>query len=367
MTARRAGLSAALIDKAAFPRDKLCGGLVTGRARTQYRQIFGGDLSPDLFQPHDRIAFHAGGTRLGAVQNTPRLYLTMRRDMDAHLLDLALGSGASNFTGQRIAHLDVDSPRVTLANGAVLTGQILIGADGVTSIVARALFGRAFDPERIGFALEVEAPSGPATETIRIDFDAAKWGYGWRFPKLRSTTIGVGGLQAPNPDMKGRLAQYRTDLGDGAECAVKGHFLPFGDFKRVPGRGAVLLAGDAAGLVDPITGEGIALAWQSGAAAGDAAARAIAAGKPQGALRLYRRALGPLHRGLRMAVWLRPLIFAPRLNPLFRRAFGRSSVVKGAYLRLLAGEVEYPGLCLLVLRRLPRAALRDLRRRHAER
>ena len=64
-----------------------------------------------------------------------------------------------------------------------------------------------------------------------------------------------------------------------------------------------------------------------------------------------------------MAVWLRPLIFAPRLKPLFRRAFARSSVLKGAYLRLLSGQIEYPGLCLLVLRRLPGAALRHMRLR----
>lgn len=359
----RAGLSVALIDKAVFPRDKLCGGLVTGRARTQYREVFNGDLDPDLFQAHSQIAFHAGDTRLGDIQTTPTLYLTMRREMDAHLLGLALATGAEDFTGQRIAQIDTDTPKVTLEDGTVLSGKILIGADGVNSAVARALFGRAFDPARIGFALEVEAPLGPETDTIRIDFDAASWGYGWRFPKAQSTTIGVGGLQAPNPDMKARLADYRAKLDDQASCPVKGHFLPFGDFKRVPGRGHVLLVGDAAGLVDPITGEGIAYAFQSGAMAGAAAVGVIAAGRPQDALRRYRRALRPVHRGLRMAGWLRPLIFAPRFTPLFRRAFGRSSVVKGAYLRLLAGEVEYPGLCLLVLRRLPRAALRHFRRR----
>ncbi|PVA10889.1 hypothetical protein DC366_03610 [Pelagivirga sediminicola] len=60
ITARRAGLSAALIDKAAFPRAKLCGGLVTGRAQKHYRAIFGQDLDPALFEPRHEIAFHAG-------------------------------------------------------------------------------------------------------------------------------------------------------------------------------------------------------------------------------------------------------------------------------------------------------------------
>ncbi len=361
MTACRAGLSAALIDKAAFPRAKLCGGLVTGRARTQYREIFGGELDPVLFQTHSEIAFHADGAQLGPVEQSPALYLTMRWGMDAHLLGFALAAGAADFTGQRIAKISPETTSVTLADGTLLTGRILIGADGVNSAVARALFGRAFDPARIGFALEIEAPPGLGSDMIRIDFDAASWGYGWRFPKTSGTTIGVGGLQIPNPDMQARLAAYRATLGADAARAVKGHFLPFGDYKRVPGRGRVLLAGDAAGLVDPITGEGIAHALRSGAAAASAAAEAIASGRCDTALPRYRRMLRPLHRDLRMAVWLRPLIFAPRLKSLFRRAFARSSVLKGAYLRLLAGQIEYPGLCLLVLRRLPGVALRHLR------
>ncbi|HEY9038610.1 MAG TPA: geranylgeranyl reductase family protein [Roseovarius sp.] len=363
ITACRAGLSAALIDKAAFPRAKLCGGLVTGRAQKQYREIFDGDLDPALFQPHGEVAFHADGAQLGPIAQTPTLHLTMRWDMDAHLLGLALASGAADFTGRRIAHINTETPSVTLEDGTLLTARILIGADGVNSAVARALFGRAFDPERIGFAMEIEAPPAPASDTIRIDFDAASWGYGWRFPKAGGTTIGVGGLHLLNPDMKARLAGYRAALDVDATCPVKGHFLPFGDYKRAPGRGRVLLAGDAAGLVDPITGEGIAHALHSGAAAAVAAAEAIACGRPDTALRRYRRALRPLHRDLRMAVWLRTLIFGPRLKPLFRRAFARSSVVKDAYLRLLAGQIEYPGLCLLVLSRLPRAALRHIRLR----
>ncbi|WP_165802900.1 hypothetical protein [Pelagivirga sediminicola] len=57
---------------------------------------------------------------------------------------------------------------------------------------------------------------------------------------------------------------------------------------------------------------------------------------------------------------MRRLIFSRRMAPMFRRAFARSSVLKGAYLDLMAGRIEYPGLCRLVLRRLPRTALRHL-------
>lgn len=358
MTVRQMGLSTAIIDKADFPRAKLCGGLITGRSRALYRQIFDRDLSPDLFEQRGTVVFHAGGAPLGPEITSPPIFLTMRWDMDAHLLDLARAAGAEDFTGRRIAKLDTDSPSVTLEDGTQLRGRVMIGADGVNSAVARALFGRAYDPATIGFALEVEAPADPVPEPIRVDLDAASWGYGWRFAKAGSTTIGVGGLEARNPDMKQALAAYRARLGDTSDARIKGHFLPFGAYARIPGKGCVLLAGDAAGLVDPITGEGIAYALQSGAAAAAAAERAISSGRPTAALHTYQRALRPIHRALRMAGWLRPLMFSARGQPLFHRAFAGSTVLKRAYLRLLAGEVEYPAVCAFVLRRLPGALWR---------
>jgi geranylgeranyl reductase family protein len=358
VTACNAGLTAAIIDKAKFPRAKLCGGLITGRSRILYREIFGQDLAPALFEQRDRIAFFANGAPLGGEVDSPPIYLTMRWDMDAHLLDMARAAGATDLTGQRIAQLDANAVSATLEDGRTITGRVMIGADGVNSIVARTLFGRAFDPATIGFALETEAPFDLTPQTIRVDLGAADWGYGWRFAKAGSTTIGIGGLEARNPAMKSALAAYRAQMGDDSDTRIKGHFLPFGDYRRIPGRGRVLLAGDAAGLVDPITGEGIAYAMQSGAAAAVAAARSIAKDRPDAALPAYRRALRPIHRALRMACWLRPLMFGARGQRLFHHAFARSAVLKGAYLRLLAGQTEYPAVCALVLRRLPGALWR---------
>lgn len=362
VTAAHAGLSVALVDKARFPRAKLCGGLVTGRARLHYERIFGVPLDPDLFQPRRHIAFYMDGAPLGPARHDMPMHLTMRWDMDAHLFDRARAAGALDFTGRRVAALDLDAAIVTLSDGRALRYRVLIGADGVNSLVARQLFGRAFDPARIGFALEIEAPADPADEIVRIDFGAAQWGYGWRFPKRGSTTIGLGGLLSRNPDMTVALDAHRARLGDCSDAAVKGHHLPFGDPCPRPGRGNVLLAGDAAGLVDPITGEGIAHALLSGQSAARAAARALAEGRPARALRHHHAGIAPILRAIRMARLLRPLIFSRRCSGFFRHAFASSQRVKRDYLRLLAGEIEYPGLMATVLRRLPAALWRRLRR-----
>ena len=82
----------------------------------------------------------------------------------------------------------------------------MIGADGANSLVARTLYGEAFDHARIGFGLEIEAPAPAADAPVRIDFGAAEWGYGWNFPKAGSATIGIGGVHGRNPGMPPALS-----------------------------------------------------------------------------------------------------------------------------------------------------------------
>jgi menaquinone-9 beta-reductase len=249
---------------------------------------------------------------------------------------------------------------VALSDGTTLEAPVLIGADGVNSPVARAILGRAHDPARIGFALEVEAPARPDRRDLEIDFAAAAWGYGWVFPKAASLTVGVGGRAARNPDMKARLAAYLLRHGiDPAAQRIKGHHLPFGDYKRRPGRGRVLLAGDAAGLVDPITGEGIAWAIRSGALAAAAAAAALAAAAPERAFPAYRRALRPIHAEMRRARLLRTLIFAGPMRERFARMIAGQPRMQRRYLALLNGDLDYADIgaarMLRVLGRMLRA------------
>ena len=367
--AARAGLTVALIDRKSFPRDKLCGGLVTGRARRHYAAIFGHEMPVDPDQRKTTVDFRHRGQPIGVIEDAPTLCLVMRWDMDAMICGQALGAGAQDFTGQSVAALDFGAKTVTLKDGPTLAYGVLIGADGVNSQVARHLFGQSFERARIGFGLEIEAtdPHLDSDAAIRIDLAAAQWGYGWTFPKRRSTTIGVGGLLSRNPGMKRAMADYCDLLGiDAPEARIKGQFLPFGDVRKVPGRRAVLLAGDAAGLVDPITGEGIGHAMHSGQLAAQAAVDALAANRPETALRRYRRALRPLHRNLRMARMIRPVIFSPALEPSFARAFAGSTTLRRQFLDLMAGDTEYRDILWQVVLRLPRLGRMMLQRRRIE-
>lgn len=367
--AAKAGLDVLLIDKARFPRDKLCGGLFTGRACGEYDRIFGRTPDPDLFEERRAISFHMGARALGRMEDVPPMYLTMRHSLDAHLLSLAAEAGAELRTGCRVVALDLAAQSLVLEDGTTLTYRVLIGADGVNSTVARRIFGRSFDPDRIGFALEKEMP--PQTDadvlrTVRVDFGVADWGYGWSFPKRGSTTVGVGGLHRLNPDMKARLHAYATVLAQGEADGMKGHFLPFGDHRHRPGRGNVLLAGDAAGFVDPITGEGIGHALLSGRLAAEAAALALREGRPDDAAAIYRMATRDLRHSLTIARLLRPIVFSSRFAPLLQNAFGRPGGIAQVYLRMLAGECGYGDILKLVLRRLPARLWQHLRARKAQ-
>ncbi|RBI84038.1 geranylgeranyl reductase [Rhodosalinus halophilus] len=356
------GLRVALIDRHAFPRNKLCGGGVTGRARAEAMSLLGRPLPEPLLEPRGRFAFHAAGAPLGEIEGVPPVWMTTRVGFDAHLVEAALAAGAEDHTGRPVAEVDPQARAVTFRDGERLTAPLIVGADGATSIVARALFGRPFDPARIGFALEVEAPppEAAAAAPVRIDFGAADWGYGWSFPKSGSTTVGVGGVHARNPSMKTAMRAYMAMLGvDPERVKVQGAFLPFGDFRRVPGQKRVMLAGDAAGLVDPLTGEGIAYALASGRMAGEAAARALARGRPEAALRDYARALRPIHRALRHAALMGHVIHGTALRDGFLSAFRRSGRLRYDYMRMLGGELEYGDIARRTLRRLPALAGRS--------
>ena len=359
VTAAKAGLSVAIVDKSRFPRDKLCGGGVTGRSVRYLQDIF--DLSPDdtMFLQSARVRLAFDGRTISQQDTATPLYMTMRREFDAALHNQASAAGVQVYAPVRIAEIDPDSVAVTLADGRRLTGTIMIGADGANSAVARALFGRPFNPSQIGFGLEVELDRALLGDnTTEIDLGAANWGYGWVFPKHDSVTLGVGGIHALNPDMKSHfqtyLARHAPKLAETGDFKCKGAFLPFGAYRKVPGHGRILLAGDAARLVDPITGEGIAWAMKSGQFAGQAVVEALAQGGPDRAMAAYMQRLSFIHREMEAARRIRALIYSRPVRPFFPRAVERNPSMSRTYLRLLAGDLDYADLGYKVMFRLMR-------------
>jgi len=273
------GARVLLLDRARFPRDKPCGGGVTLRAAQQS----GLDLSPVVERTVNevRVSFRLGPP-FARSWPEPLSYMTQRRRLDAFLVEQAAAAGVDFRDGVAARDIDVTGTAVAVrANGDTYQGRTLVGADGANGVVAGAL-GLATAGE-VAVALEGNVSlDGRLAErwghAIALDFGGTPGGYGWLFPKGDHVNVGVGGWRWIGPSLRERVAALCRHLGlDEAQLwGLRGHHLPM----RAPGapivRGPALLAGDAAGLVDPLSGEGIDAAFASGRLAAEAIASYLA-------------------------------------------------------------------------------------------
>jgi menaquinone-9 beta-reductase len=339
-----AGMRVALVDKASFPRDKLCGGMLSQRTEKVYRSIFG-----DHWQ--DVHEFSCTGARffyrerlLNEVSNYRKIYFATRSTLDHHLVQLACKRGATLMENICASSLEMDSGLVRLTNGSAIRGDFVIGADGVSSIVANNL-GFSTRKRKLAAALEIEVPrQGNLADLSQpeIYFGFVRWGYGWVLPKKDTLTIGIAGLPQKNRRLKENfqifLKQVCSRIPD---IKWKGHPIPFCNFILRPGRANVLLVGDAAGFVEPVTGEGIAFAMQSAGYAAHAILDAAHNGDPQSALRHYKQNYSQLARLLKQAKWMRYFVFSNLSEKVFLKALQRSKSMIHRYMDLAADEIDY--------------------------
>jgi menaquinone-9 beta-reductase len=279
----RAGARVALVDKAAFPRDKACGDLVGPRGVRVLEEL--GVAVPDAGHGADLLVVGPSGhrSRLPAFQG--RSYaghgiVVPRLAFDDALRRAAIAAGAHPVRA-RISAVEQDPGgpvRALIAgDGRRLAGDVIIGADGALSPVA-GLAGM-LDPAAAlwGFAIRAYVPAEVPLPLLVL-LDAARWrifpGYGWLFPGADgAANVGIGvGLghrrqQAPLREELGRfcaLLRAAGDLTPGAQPgSVIGGWLRMGGTGVPPALGNVLLVGDAAGLVNPLQGEGIGPAMVS--------------------------------------------------------------------------------------------------------
>ena len=344
-TLARQGIQVCLIDKAIFPREKLCGGLLTLRSKKIFHEIFDADWDKAYNFKTGGIHFLTRDGYLNGTEQYRDFYFTHRLSFDDYLLGLARDAGATIKEGEGLFCLSPEKNSCALRSGEELTYDYLIGADGVNSVVAKTLFGESFRKEKITFALELDVDKVDVKRDVlypEIYFDCMKWGYGWVFPKADSLTVGVGGLLRLNPDMKSDMARFCTEItGKAYPGKVKGHYIPGGDYRKKPGRENILLAGDAAGFVEPVSGEGIAYAMQSGYLAAQAVFECIKTGNPKTALGIYRKKSRVITRDIQTAKLLRVLLFSPLLHKWFIRVLPKTHSLVHKHIELLSDEISY--------------------------
>lgn len=275
----RAGARVLLLDRARFPRDKPCGGGLTGRALRNAPC----DVSPVIEHDVDRFVVRIGyRKRLERRADATVIRMSQRRRLDLHLVEQAVTEGVEFRDGLRVTEVAYDDTTVTVrGDGLVARAPYLVGADGANGIVARSV--GLLDGIVHNVALEGNVPWGtldPAaySATAWVELGTVPGGYGWVFPKGDHANLGVGGSAAEGPRLRGHLGRLATAHGLDAMVLedVRGHRIPMRTLGASAATGRVLLVGDAAALVDPLSGDGIYEAFVSGRLA----AEAILAGLP---------------------------------------------------------------------------------------
>jgi geranylgeranyl reductase family protein len=347
------GARVLLADRAVFPRDKPCGGGLTGRALRHAPC----DVLPVVEHVVDRFTLRLRyGRRFTRRHREPLILMTQRRRLDEHLVAQAVSAGAVFRDGCRVGGLQPDGLGVTARVGADrIRADVLVGADGANGAVARSV---GLGGEIVhGVALEGNVP----WEALdRSSFDATAWielgsvpgGYGWVFPKGEHANLGVGGWGSEGSRLRLHLAGLARAHGVKVEALrdVKGHRLPMRRLGASPAARRVLLVGDAAGLVDPLSGDGI----YEGFVSARLAAAAILAGDLAG----YADALSAALDHHAAASWAAKRAMDRSAAACFwaARSPGVFPVVAG----LLCGQVAHPsearGLARPPLRLLARLA-----------
>jgi geranylgeranyl reductase family protein len=296
-TMARAGFKVLLLEKETMPRMKACAGGVPRKAQ----EFLGLDLSPLAGPPIRGLTLSWRGENPRTVRGEEiQGWVVKREEFDRLLLDRAREAGAEVLEGCRLLDFEDRGSEVrAITSGGIFTGQTLIGADGARSLVARLL---GFDRRRrYGFAIETRfrVPDRVLEERagrLAFDLGAVPGGYGWVFPLADSLNVGVGTGRPGFKRLRDCLRAYleREGLaGAAAGGEVRGGTLASGTPPFGLQRGRCCLAGDAGGLIDSLTGEGIYSALHSGRLAGEAVADFLAGKAPLSAYRgRVRRELG---------------------------------------------------------------------------
>jgi menaquinone-9 beta-reductase len=351
------GMKVTLIDKCSFPRIKLCGGLLTGRSEKIFHDIFETSWDPVIETTSYGATLFKKYECLNSFENYRPIHFTSRDIFDRFLLELARGKGAQILQGTRVVSVDQSENSITFTDGKKMFADFIIGADGVMSSVANSLFHHSRKLNNLAVCLETEVPRDQINEQLinpEVYLDIVRWGYGWVFPKKRSLTVGVGGIKKYNPDIKNTLSDLlKHRFGEKPKCQIKAHYLPFGRYLSTPGSKNILLVGDAAGLVEPITGEGIAFAMESGKLAAESVIKAANNNKPDSACIEYKIKYNRLTKILRQANFIKYLFFSKPAAPLFHNIMKNNFAIL-RFIDIMAGDMNYKEYLNILLKNIPK-------------
>ncbi|MDJ0593937.1 MAG: geranylgeranyl reductase family protein [Pleurocapsa sp. MO_226.B13] len=273
------GHSVLVLDKADFPRKKSCGGGVSPAVA----EWFDFDFSPVVQNQVSQVkyTFKMDDPTEVELEGVTPMWMVQRDRFDNFLVEQATGRGVEFKAGVEVLGVKLagDTWQVDTSNGQ-FESKYLIAADGANSVVAK-LLGFA-EPQQVAAAsLQVPGEVSDRRKTMAFfDFGSLKNGFMWCFPKADGYSFS--GAYVRNPkgqtdELKKQLHKYAElfDL-DPTQGEYEEHPLNLWQSNRPLHSDRALLAGEAAGIVDPLIGEGIRPALYTGVQAATAVSKAIA-------------------------------------------------------------------------------------------
>lgn len=315
------GISVVLIDKQTFPRDKPCGGGLSAKALARYPYLEKHQLIDSYSY---KCCIHTSSLKhtVNIVKNKPIWAMVLRKKFDAGLVSLATQSGVIVQSGKKVVQLQTNAQQaeIILQDGTTIHASFVIASDGIWSTMVKQA-GEPQNIQNMGICVVGEIPVN--NQIIKQWFGEQHCvhihknifgipGYGWVFPKQEHLNIGLGVFRHVitsnyEKNLRTLYAQYFQLLKE-TKILPKGINIGTvhgGMFPTIPMRRTyrkrTLFCGDAGGLTNPLTGEGIYYAMLSGEIASKVIANALKNGVfDERALSIYQnewiREFGNMHK-----------------------------------------------------------------------
>lgn len=373
----RAGLSTLLLEKHELPRHKPCGGAVMYRGL----HILRGHLPKRIVEQkiHGLRFILPNGEKAEFVSEKLIGITVFRNRFDEFLARRAESAGAELVEKAQVTNASVDDARATVRtkDGREFEAEVVIGADGVNSVVAKSLGLRPKrkNLNRVGLGMESDffvGEEGVLKATrgnpsiLEISPVEGRVSYGWVFPKRESLAIGIAGAAAHMYPLRPAFEQFYKKMAERLDVDLVPtrtwtYFLGADGITSQNVRRRALLIGDAAGFVDPMMGEGIAYAMKSGVYAAQVITGALELDRfDREFLETYQQScVKEFGSNFQMAEWagLRGTSFAEMVLSK-ASSYPLSSTIMAMVAR---GEIGYSDIPYVIMKSLPRELPRMVR------
>jgi geranylgeranyl reductase family protein len=338
------GIGVLVLEKEKLPRYKCCAGGVTSKAAKLLDFDISEVAEDEIYEVS--FTFNLGNPYLGQ-HSQPLIYTVMRDVFDHFLVQRAQQLGAVLMDGHKVTQIQVSADWVEISTtDNIFRSRLVVGADGAYSVVARELgMGRNIE-YLVGIESEIVVAGEELAKwksRVQIDLGCIPGGYAWVFSKRNHLSVGAGCLASKARYLNRHHQKFLNSLGIGSYTIARSssHLIPTCTKGKLVWQDKALLLGDAAGLTDPLTGEGIYNAIQSAQLAAPVIENSLLRGKV--GLQDYQQIV---ERKI-----LSELRIARKLSKLFVRfphlAFGMLNRSDGAWKalhNLMLGEIDYAGI-----------------------